>query len=380
MKIRLSNITKAFGNTVALEDFSIDVENNEFLVILGPSGCGKTTALRIIAGLEQQDSGKVYFDEENVDDLTPGKRNIAMVFQNFALYPHRTVRGNIGYPLRVQKKPKKAIEEAVQEIARLLSIDHLLDRFPRQLSTGEAQRVGLARAMIRRPRCFLFDEPLSNLDAQLRIRMRAELREIHDRHPITTIYVTHDQEEASVLADRIVIIQQGHIMQIGSPHEVYFSPCCRFVAGFIGSPQMNFVPALLRPYPQYSILEIAGRSLQLPVFSIKGNHRDELQVDVGVRPEDLMIAPPNTREESNEQTIDLLGAVKLLQVAEPDLFVHVDIADQRIVVRCKHNNVLSIGEGCVVWAPLNNIHIFDQKNGMRLIELENSCKKEDSKC
>lgn len=366
MQVRLSNITKTFGKVVALEDLSLDVKDGEFLVLLGPSGCGKTTALRIIAGLERPDSGTVYFDNEIANHLPPGKRNIAMAFQNFALYPHRTVRGNIAYPLRLQKKPKAAIEESVQEVAQLLSIDHLLDRFPRQLSTGEAQRVALARAMVRRPRCFLFDEPLSNLDAQLRIRMRAELREIHNRRPTTTIYVTHDQEEASVLADRIVVMDRGHVMQIGTPHEIYSRPCCRFVAGFIGSPQMNFIPGLLCPQGQYSTLEIAGRSLRLPVSLGSYSQAVELPVVVGIRPEDFEIAPLATKGEASDQSIQITGVVKLFQAAEPDLYVYVDIDAQRIVVRCNHKLTLTVGDSCIVSAYLNAMHLFDLASGSRL--------------
>lgn len=366
MQVRLSNITKTFGKVVALEDLSINVKDGEFLVLLGPSGCGKTTALRIIAGLERPDSGTVYFDNEIANHLPPGKRNIAMAFQNFALYPHRTVRGNIAYPLRLQKKPKAAIEESVQEVAQLLSIDHLLDRFPRQLSAGEAQRVALARAMVRRPRCFLFDEPLSNLDAQLRIRMRAELREIHNQRPTTTIYVTHDQEEASVLADRIIVLRHGRVMQTGTPHEIYSHPCCRFVAGFIGSPQMNFIPGLLRPQGQESTFEIAGRSLRLAVSLGSYSQATELPVVVGIRPEDFEIAPLATKGEASNQSIRFVGIVKLLQTTEPDLYVHVDIDGQRIVIRCNHKLPLTVGENCIVSAHLNEMHLFDCANNLRL--------------
>ncbi len=248
-RVVLSNLSKSFGSTVAVRDLSLTVEDGEFMVLVGPSGCGKTTVLRIIAGLEQADAGDVFIGEQCVNRWEPRKRNVAMVFQNYALYPHMNVARNIGFPLKMAKVPRAERERRVLETARMLDIDDLLKRKPGTLSGGQMQRVALGRALIRDPQVFLFDEPLSNLDAKMRTEMRAELARLHKKLAATMILVTHDQAEAMTLGGRIAVLKDGVLQQVGPPLEVYNKPANRFVAGFIGSPAMNFVDGIgIRPH------------------------------------------------------------------------------------------------------------------------------------
>ena len=242
-KVKVVNLVKRFDKTIAVDGVSFDVRDGEFIILLGPSGCGKTTTLRCIAGLETPDEGEIYIDDRLVNDLPPKDRDIAMVFQSYALYPHMTVYGNLAFPLKMRKLPKDEIDKKVREVAKLLRIEELLDRKPRQLSGGQQQRVALGRALVRTPKVFLMDEPLSNLDAKLRVYMRAELKKLQRDLKITTIYVTHDQAEAMAMADRIAVMNKGKILQYSEPNHVYEKPANLFVAGFIGSPPMNFIKA-----------------------------------------------------------------------------------------------------------------------------------------
>src|SRR5499433_355060 len=244
-EVTLRNVVKSFGDVEAVRSINLDIPDNEFVVLVGPSGCGKSTTLRMIAGLEEVTSGNISIGGEVVNDVPPKDRDIAMVFQNYALYPHMTVFENMSFGLRLRKFPKAEIKERVQGAARILDITELLDRRPKQLSGGQRQRVAMGRAIVRNPKVFLFDEPLSNLDAKLRVQMRTEIKKIHQTVTTTTVYVTHDQVEAMTLADRVVIMNDGRIDQIGTPHEVYHSPKTQFVAGFIGSPTMNFLSCRL---------------------------------------------------------------------------------------------------------------------------------------
>jgi len=239
--VSFENVYKRFGEVVAVDDFTLTVNDGEFLILVGPSGCGKTTVLRMVAGLEEVTSGEVRIGERLVNELPPTERDVAMVFQNYALYPHMTVRANLAFPLRQKKVKKQAADDRVTEVARLLSIEELLDRKPRALSGGQRQRVAIGRALVREPQAFLMDEPLSNLDAKLRVQMRAELISLHHRLGITTIYVTHDQTEAMTLGDRVVVLNQGVVQQVDTPERLYRQPTNTFVAGFIGSPAMNFI-------------------------------------------------------------------------------------------------------------------------------------------
>src|ERR671925_657074 len=244
-QVNLRKLVKHYDETPAVRGIDLDIADKEFVVLVGPSGCGKTTTLRMIAGLEEVSAGEIAVDGEVVNDVPPKDRDMAMVFQNYALYPHMTVYENMSFGLRLKRYPKTEIARRVQEAARILDITELLDRKPRQLSGGQRQRVAMGRAIVRNPKVFLFDEPLSNLDAKLRVQMRTEIKKIHQTVTTTTVYVTHDQVEAMTLADRVVIMNSGRIDQIGTPHDVYHSPKTHFVAGFIGSPTMNFLPCRL---------------------------------------------------------------------------------------------------------------------------------------
>src|SRR5256885_229888 len=251
-EVALRNIVKTFDRTPAVAGIDLDINDREFVVLVGPSGCGKTTTLRMIAGLEEATSGEIYIGDQLVNDVPPKDRDIAMVFQNYALYPHMTVYENMSFGLRLKKFPKPEIKERVENAARILDITDLLGRRPKQLSGGQRQRVAMGRAIVRNPKVFLFDEPLSNLDAKLRVQMRMEIKKVHQKVTTTTVYVTHDQVEAMTLADRVVVMNGGKIEQIGSPNEVYHRPTTRFVAGFIGSPAVNFLPCRVGGGPQGS--------------------------------------------------------------------------------------------------------------------------------
>lgn len=241
--VRFDNVTKKFGEFVAVHDFNLEIRDKEFLVLLGPSGCGKTTTMRMVAGLEEATSGDIYIDADRINDVLPKYRDVAMVFQSYALYPHLSVEDNIGYPLKIRKVPPEEYKRRITEVARRVELDTMLKRLPKELSGGQRQRVALARAIVRTPRVFLMDEPLSNLDAKLRTQMRAELKHLQHELQVTTIYVTHDQIEAMTLAHRVAVMNKGVIEQLGTPREIYNDPRTLFVAGFIGSPAMNLIPA-----------------------------------------------------------------------------------------------------------------------------------------
>ncbi len=279
MQVQLKNISKRFGDVVAVNQVDFEIHEGEFLVLLGPSGCGKTTALRMIAGLESIDEGDIYIGERRVNDVLPKYRDVAMVFQSYALYPHMTVADNIGYPLKLRGVDKTQRQEAIVSTAQLVRLEEFLGRYPKQLSGGQRQRVALARAIVRRPKVFLMDEPLSNLDAKLRGKMRAELKHLQHDLGITTIYVTHDQIEAMTLAQRVAIMRQGVLQQIDTPKNVYNDPGNLFVAGFIGSPTMNFLNG-----------ELKDGDFVMPGCRVKGVGKDSREnIILGIRPEDMQI-------------------------------------------------------------------------------------------
>nr|MCU0602979.1 sn-glycerol-3-phosphate ABC transporter ATP-binding protein UgpC [Desulfobacterales bacterium] len=291
--VTLKNVVKQFKSVTAVENLSIEIQDREFAVLVGPSGCGKTTALRMVAGLEPVTSGEIYIGDRLVNDVEPKDRDIAMVFQNYALYPHMNVRENLGFGLKMRKFPKEEIDQRVQEAADILGIHELLDRKPKQLSGGQRQRVAVGRAIVRKPKVFLFDEPLSNLDAKLRVAMRAEISKLHRRLGATIIYVTHDQVEAMTMASRIFIMNQGSLQQSGEPLEVYKHPANRFVAGFIGSPAMNFIDATLVREQGAYFVAAEGFKARLPeVFSSKIAPYAGRPVVFGVRPEDMAAQAP----------------------------------------------------------------------------------------
>jgi multiple sugar transport system ATP-binding protein len=287
-KVRLKNVIKKFDDVVAVNNVSLDIYDGEFLVLLGPSGSGKTTLLRLLAGLEQITEGEIYIEDNLVNDLPPRHRNIAMVFQNYALYPHMSVFENLSYPLKIRKYTKEEMRKRVKKVAENLEISELLNRKPKQISGGQKQRVALGRAMIRQANLFLMDEPLSNLDAKLRVQMRAEYRRLQKSLKATTVYVTHDQAEAMTLADRVAIVNYGAIRQLASPDEIYFRPADKFVAGFVGSPQMNFFGGL---YKDGKIITDYFEYALMPEVTKKIEQHDKVEkVYLGVRPEDVEVS------------------------------------------------------------------------------------------
>ena len=335
-QVLLKNITKRFDGVVAVRDVSLAIQDREFVVLVGPSGCGKSTTLRMIAGLEEVSGGEIYIGDRCVNDVPPKDRDIAMVFQNYALYPHMTVYDNMAFGLKLRKMPKAEIQQRVADAAEILGIQDLLHRKPRALSGGQRQRVAVGRAIVRKPQVFLFDEPLSNLDAKLRVQMRAELKKLHERLQATIVYVTHDQVEAMTMGDRIVILKDGSVQQVGEPLAVYERPATQFVAGFIGSPAMNFLEATVAGGD--GRLELAGPGFRLP---LPAEHAPRVEpfrgkrLILGVRPEDLRPAGPTDPAESaidapitvveplgSEQYVELdLGGIPLIARVDPHLRV-----------------------------------------------------------
>ena len=347
--ISLRNLTKRWGTFVAVDDQSLEIHDQEFLVLLGPSGCGKTTTMRMIAGLEEPTAGEVWIGERLVNDELPKDRDVAMVFQNYGLYPHMTVRGNIGYPLKVRGVGSAdEIERRVRGAAAKVQLEELLDRKPRALSGGQRQRVALARAIVRTPQVFLMDEPLSNLDAKLRVTMRAELKHLSHELRITTVYVTHDQIEAMTLADRVAVMNHGRIRQLGTPEEIYNDPKNLFVAGFIGSPAMNLVEGAV----EGGRFRAAG----MTVADVGGGSR--VGVVLGARPEDLAIAEPG------EGSFD--AEVYASELTGESVLVTVEIAGRRIAAKADRHTRLGIGERVGIRVDPTHTYLFDAASGDRL--------------
>jgi len=353
--IEFKNVTKRFGKVVAVNDLSFKIRDKEFMVLLGPSGCGKSTVLRLIAGLEKPTQGEIYIDGELINDVPPWERNVAMVFQSYALYPHMTVRENIAFPLRIKKEPRQEIEKRVREVARLLGIEDLLDRRPRELSGGQMQRVALGRAIIRNPRCFLMDEPLSNLDAKLRIYMRAELKRLQRELGITTVYVTHDQAEAMTMGHRVLVLKDGVLQQVGTPEDVYFRPANEFVAGFIGSPPMNLIECRFQPREgklvTNSFKYTLPKSLATKLRKLKVS-----EVTLGVRPEDISLSH---KRKPNSIEVELL-------VEEPmgkELVLTIRVGD--ILIKALAPPTFDAKEGRIFMSfNPRRIHLFDKRTQM----------------
>jgi multiple sugar transport system ATP-binding protein len=325
VSISLHNLNKSFGNSVVVDDLSLEINDGEFVVLLGPSGCGKTTTLRMIAGLEQESSGDILIDGERVNDLPPQRRDVAMVFQSYALYPHMTVAENIAYPLRVRKMETSQISEQVQRTAAMLEITPLLDRRPRELSGGERQRVALARAIVRHPRAFLMDEPLSNLDAKLRLQMRAELKHLQQQLGTTTVYVTHDQAEAMTLGHRVAVMNKGKLQQFDTPLTIYNKPANRFVAGFVGSPTMNFLEGSIDGANGMFANESVSLRLSESDLEIFRSNKIE-GIIFGIRPEDVRVshAPQNGWQPASVYVSELMGS---------ETFVILQIGGEKLVAR-----------------------------------------------
>jgi multiple sugar transport system ATP-binding protein len=354
-QLSLRNVVKRFGDTEAVRGINLEIADEELLVLVGPSGCGKSTTLRLIAGLEELSSGEIYIGGDLVNDLPPRDRDIAMVFQNYALYPHMTVFENMSFGLRLKHFPKDEIRRRVEDAARILDIKELLARRPKQLSGGQRQRVAMGRAIVRNPKVFLFDEPLSNLDAKLRVQMRTEIKKVHQKVRTTSVYVTHDQIEAMTLADRVVVMNGGRIEQVGPPNDLYHHPHTRFVAGFIGSPAMNFLPCRLLDGGGDLAVEL-GTGLKLPVPRTRTErYRPYLGRDLvfGLRPEH--ITERRTYIEGAEFTLPI-------DVVEPmgtETMVHLEIADVAVCARCSPDIMTAPGEPMTFMAQMDHMHLID---------------------
>jgi len=354
--VRLETVSKKFGAVTVVDESSFDVKDKEFFIILGPSGCGKTTTLNMIAGLEDPTKGKIYFDEKVVNELAPEKRDVAMVFQTFALYPNLTVRGNIAFPLKLRKVPKEQVKDKVDAVAAKLRITHLLDKKPYQLSGGERQRVALARAIVRQPKLFLLDEPLSNIDAKLRVHMRAELIALQRELQITTVYVTHDQVEAMTMADRVMVMNHAKISQIGEPLEVFNKPANLFVAGFMGTPPMNFFNCKFKNVN-------GSASISNEFFTIavdqtmagkitKGSADGELVV--GVRPQDIT----QTMAKSGDGVF--AGEIYAVEPLGVETIIDVKLGDSIYKFVGPATFTQKMGDKVMVQITTSNIHIFDK--------------------
>ena len=355
-EISLVQLTKSFGDNTVVNSVSLDVHNGEFLVLLGPSGCGKSTILRLIAGLEDASSGEVRIDGSIVNFVPPAQRNAAMVFQNYALYPHRTVRKNIAFPLETAKVPKAEIAELIDSAARILELSELLERLPSQLSGGQRQRVALARAIVRQPGVFLMDEPLSNLDAQLRQQTRLELMALHERMGITTVYVTHDQVEAMTMGHRIAVMNDGVIQQLGSPAEIYNVPRSTFVARFLGAPPMNLIDGAVAYADGGWWFRSAAGSVMLDLEQMELTESD--LVACGQDPVRLGVRPEHLRIENVVAEPSLVGKIHFLEPTGADLYVTVDAEDQHVIVRCPPEQVLRSGEKVQFVFDTHRAHLF----------------------
>ena len=355
--IVLKDLVKVFDSTEAVRGIDLDIPHNEFIVLVGPSGCGKSTTLRMIAGLEEVTRGEIFIGERMVNDVPPKDRDIAMVFQNYALYPHMTVYDNMSFGLRLRRTAKDEIDRRVKHAAGILNIAELLDRRPRQLSGGQRQRVAMGRAIVRDPQVFLFDEPLSNLDAKLRVQMRTEIKRIHNRVQTTIVYVTHDQVEAMTLADRIVVMNAGRIEQVGTPQQMYEMPATRFVAGFIGSPAMNFVPCQV--VEEGGDLGVRlGDDLTVTVpADRKQRYKDAVgrEMVFGIRPEHITESKAHTEEAQ----IDFNASVEVLEPMGIDTMVYFRLGEHEVCARSAPRAVSPPGQDMAFTVDMNSMHLLD---------------------
>lgn len=355
-EVRIANVCKYFGTTRIVDDVNLSIGNGEFVVLVGPSGCGKTTLLRMIAGLEDVTSGLVFIDNRNVTDVHPKDRNVAMVFQSYALYPHKTVEENMSFALKLAKRPPAEIKERVHAVAAILGLTELLSRKPAALSGGQRQRVAVGRAIVRNPKVFLFDEPLSNLDAKLRASMRTELVKLHKRLNATMIYVTHDQVEAMTMGDRIVVMNAGNIQQVGTPLEIYDNPRSRFVASFIGSPSMNFMEASVAASGTDVVARIGTQELKLP-----SDHPAGLAhlVVLGIRPEFFVSNPP-------PHLPVLTAEVEAVEHLGSETLIDLSIAGVPAVAKFGRNETLHVGMSIKLGVEPRQIFCFDPITGSRV--------------
>lgn len=358
--LKLNKVIKRFGEVQTIHGVDLDIKHGEFVVFVGPSGCGKSTLLRMIAGLETISDGEVIIDGLTVNDVSPSDRGIAMVFQSYALYPHMTVKENMSFGLRLAKRPKEEIEQRVGEAARILKLEPLLDRLPKQLSGGQRQRVAIGRTIVRNPKVFLFDEPLSNLDAELRVQMRVEISKLHEQLGNTMVYVTHDQVEAMTMADKIVVLRDGRVEQVGAPLELYHNPVNQFVAGFIGSPRMNFLNA--------KVLQMDGTKARL---QLSGGEQFSLTLDhpvkvgdvllMGIRPEHLLIG------ETGDVNIAL--NVDVVEALGGTTFAYTQYAgEDQVVVVADGSHIIPRGKTIEVSFKLDHVHLFDTSTTGSLLQ------------
>jgi multiple sugar transport system ATP-binding protein len=360
--VTFDHVTKKYGEVLAVDDLNLAIADGEFMVLVGPSGCGKTTSLRMIAGLEEITDGTLRIGDRVVNDVAPKDRDIAMVFQSYALYPHMSVRDNMAFGLKLRKVPKADIEKRVNDAAGILNLEKLLDRKPKELSGGQRQRVALGRAIVREPAVFLMDEPLSNLDAKLRVQTRAEIARIHQRLGTTTVYVTHDQVEAMTMGSRIAVMSEGLLQQVGTPQVLYDQPSNRFVAGFIGSPSMNFIEGTVEGTGDAARLKGSGDFL----IPVPGRYRQSMdtsgrRVIIGFRPEHLELTEIGGGDggsfDGRADVVEYLGNEELL---------HVTAADKDIVAIVDSSHKVKPGDVLKLYLPLSKLHLFDAESGETL--------------
>lgn len=364
-KVTFENVWKKYGSIEAVKNLNVDCRDREFLCLLGPSGCGKSSTLRMVAGLEQITEGKIYIDDVVVNDVDPHLRNIAMVFESYALYPHKKVFDNMAYPLKIQKLPEKEIEKKVRHAARILNIEELLGRWPRQLSGGQKQRVAIGRAIVRNPKVFLLDEPISHLDAKLRTHMRGELKRLHKDLNSTMIYVTHDQLEAMSMADRIAVLDLGVLQQIGTPDEVFNHPNNKFVAGFLGDPPMNFVGCtLVKEGKSYNIVHDQfkfGLPQSVCDHFINKEIEEKLPIELGIRPESFLLFT------SRPDSYDVAGKVYITEPLGEDVIVDITIGEEKIKAKTSIDFQGKIDEPVYLKIKFERIHIFNTTTGESLL-------------
>ncbi|TBR43826.1 sn-glycerol-3-phosphate ABC transporter ATP-binding protein UgpC [Marinomonas agarivorans] len=351
--IKLKNVIKRFGDIETIHGVDLDLKDGEFVVFVGPSGCGKSTLLRLIAGLEEISDGDLYIDEANVNNVAPADRGVAMVFQSYALYPHMTVEENMSFGLRMTGAAPELIKERVSHAANILQLEPLLDRKPKQLSGGQRQRVAIGRAIVREPKVFLFDEPLSNLDAELRVDMRIQIAKLHQQLSATMIYVTHDQVEAMTLADKIVVLRAGNVEQVGSPMELYHNPANEFVAGFIGSPKINFLDASIKSVETDAVtIDIAGQSLSLPAKTELCKVGDSIKV--GIRPEHLV-------EHNKECEFEIDVLVDVAEHLGGVSFLYGSYQGHDLTLEAPGKNLSKSGDTVKVGAKLSDFYLFNSE-------------------
>ena len=354
-KVVFKNIKKVYpGNVLAVKDFNLEIEDKEFIVLVGPSGCGKSTVLRMTAGLENITEGDLIIDGKKINEVAPKDRDIAMVFQNYALYPHMTVYENMAMGLKLRKIPKKEIDSKIRYVAKLIKIEELLNRKPKALSGGQQQRVALGRAIVRNPNVFLMDEPLSNLDAKLRVQMRTEIIKLHNELATTFIYVTHDQTEAMTMGTKIVVMKDGLIQQVASPMEIYDNPVNIFVAGFIGTPQMNFVDVKISIDNENTYMKFRNEKLKLKtskfLLNMKGRYDEMI---LGIRPEHIHIEPI-------ENSIELVGVIDVIEHMGAETYIHIHINDEKLIVKIPYEVNKKAGDKIKIFIDEGKLYLFNK--------------------